>query len=55
VGVAEDVFRSVLRSRVFADRGKLRHDYVPEHLPHREGEVKRVAYKIAPALLRVSV
>ena len=50
VGVAEDVFRSVLRSRVFADRGKLRHDYVPEHLPHREGEVKRVASALAPAL-----
>jgi len=46
----KDVFTSALKSRIFRDREKLLPDYVPEFLPHREVEIKRVASILAPAL-----
>ncbi len=48
--VVRDIFASALRSRIFRDREKLLPDYVPESLPHREGEIKSVASILAPAL-----
>jgi len=46
----EDVFHRVLEARVFKDREKLRPDYVPEELPHREFEIKRLGETLAPAI-----
>ncbi|MEM1927863.1 MAG: orc1/cdc6 family replication initiation protein [Acidilobaceae archaeon] len=48
--VVDEIFRSALRSRVFRDREKLLPDYVPEVLPHRDAEIRRVASVLAPAL-----
>jgi cell division control protein 6 len=48
--IVRDVFASALRSRIFRDREKLLPDYVPESLPHRENEIKKVASILAPAL-----
>lgn len=45
-----DIFESALKSRVFRSREKLLPDYVPGFLPHREGEIRRVASILAPAL-----
>ncbi|RLF12441.1 MAG: cell division control protein Cdc6 [Thermoprotei archaeon] len=46
----EDIFQRVLTARVFKDREKLRPDYVPEELPHREYEIKRLGETLAPAI-----
>jgi len=48
--IVRDVFSSALKPRIFRDREKLLPDYVPEFLPHRESEIKRVASILAPAL-----
>ncbi|MDM7275195.1 MAG: orc1/cdc6 family replication initiation protein [Thermoprotei archaeon] len=45
-----DIFDSALRSKIFRSREKLLPDYVPGFLPHREGEIRRVASILAPAL-----
>ncbi|MEM4700511.1 MAG: orc1/cdc6 family replication initiation protein [Candidatus Nezhaarchaeales archaeon] len=46
----EEVFQRVLTARVFKDREKLRPDYVPEELPHRELEIRRLGETLAPAV-----
>ncbi|MEM1852068.1 MAG: orc1/cdc6 family replication initiation protein, partial [Acidilobaceae archaeon] len=38
------------RSKIFRDREKLLPDYVPEALPHRDAEIRKVASVLAPAL-----
>jgi len=37
-------------SSIFKDRDVLRHDYVPERLPHREDEIRTLAAILAPSL-----
>jgi len=47
----DDVFeRFVGNARVFKDREVLRHDYVPERLPHREEQIRRLGETVAPVL-----
>jgi len=47
----EEVFEHFLRgSSIFRNRDVLRHDYVPERLPHREAEIRILAGILAPAL-----
>jgi len=47
----DDVFRrSVGNKRIFKDREVLRHDYVPERLPHREEQIRRLGETVAPVL-----
>jgi len=47
----EGVFNQFLESpAVFKDREVLRHDYIPESLPHREIHIRRIAQMIAPLL-----
>ncbi len=38
------------RHRIFLDKEKLHPDYIPEKLPHREDQIKRIASVIVPAL-----
>ncbi|MEN2999127.1 MAG: orc1/cdc6 family replication initiation protein [Acidilobaceae archaeon] len=45
-----DIFKRALRSKIFRNREKLLPDYVPETLPHREEEIKRIAAVLAPSL-----
>lgn len=46
----EEVFTAALESRIFRKRWVLLPDYVPEELPHREAELRRLAEVLAPAL-----
>ena len=47
----DDVFNDfVNRTNLFKDREVLRHDYLPERLPHREEQMKLLAETVAPVL-----
>jgi len=47
----EGVFNKFLGSAgVFRDRGVLRHDYIPESLPHREEQIRHLGEIVAPVL-----
>jgi len=49
--VLEGVFDRFLRgARIFKDREILRHDYVPESLPHREDQIRFLGEIVAPLL-----
>jgi len=49
--VLEEVFNRFLGSAgVFTDREVLRHDYIPESLPHREEQVRHLGEIVAPVL-----
>jgi len=47
----DDVFQRFLKgSSIFMDRDVLRHDYIPEKLPHREEQIRCFGEIIAPVL-----
>ncbi len=47
----DSVFEKFLNNiRLFTDRDVLRHDYVPEKLPHREDQIKHLGMIVAPLL-----
>lgn len=49
--VLDAVFEQFLHSnRLFKNREVLRHDYVPEKLPHREEQIKRLGMIVSPLL-----
>ena len=49
--VLGNVFRRfVNNSKVFKDREVLRHDYIPEKLPHREEQIRLLGEMVAPVL-----
>ena len=49
--VLEGVFNRFLQSAsIFKDREILRHDYVPENLPHREDQIRFLGEIVAPLL-----
>lgn len=49
--VLEGVFGRFLESaHIFKDRERLRHDYVPENLPHREDQIRFLGEIVAPVL-----
>ncbi len=48
--ILEEVFERVSAARIFKNREVLMPDYVPDHLPHREEEIKRLASILAPVL-----
>jgi cell division control protein 6 len=49
--VLEGVFNQFLESPgVFKDREVLRHDYIPESLPHRENHIRNLGQMVAPVL-----
>jgi cell division control protein 6 len=49
--VLDDIFtRIVNNTGVFKDREVLRHDYLPESLPHRQEQIKQLGETIAPVL-----
>jgi cell division control protein 6 len=45
-----DVFSEAMKSKIFKDRDKLTPDYVPEYLPFREDQIKRIASALSQAL-----
>lgn len=49
--VLDEIFERFLHgSKIFRDREVLRHDYVPDKLPHRESEIRYLGEIVAPAL-----
>ena len=49
--VLDNVFsRFANNIRVFKDREVLRHDYLPDKLPHREEQIRKLGETVAPAL-----
>jgi cell division control protein 6 len=51
VDALDDVFeRFVGNASVFKDREVLRHDYLPDRLPHREEQIRQLGETVAPAL-----
>lgn len=50
-GVLDDVFEQFLKSTpIFKDRNVLRHDYIPDRLPHREEQIRFLGETVAPLL-----
>lgn len=51
VNVLDEVFERFIRNaQIFKDREVLRHDYLPDRLPHREEQIRRVGETVAPVL-----
>jgi len=51
LGVLDTVFERFLKdSKIFKDREVLRHDYVPNKLPHREEQIRYLGEIVAPVL-----
>ena len=49
--VLDDVFESFVNGVwLFKDREVLRHDYLPEKLPHREDQIRLLGQTVAPVL-----
>lgn len=49
--VLDDVFDSFVNgAKLFKDREVLRHDYIPEKLPHREDQIRLLGSTVAPVL-----
>jgi cell division control protein 6 len=47
----DDVFEKFLNNKqLFKDREVLRHDYLPDNLPHREDQIKLLGATVAPVL-----
>ncbi|MGF3521939.1 MAG: ORC1-type DNA replication protein [Candidatus Bathyarchaeia archaeon] len=49
--ILDDVFEKFVRqAKLFKDREVLRHDYLPERLPHREEQIRILGQTVAPVL-----
>ncbi len=48
--ILEDIFAKAVKARIFKKRDILSPDYVPERLPHRENEIRKVGSVLAQAL-----
>ncbi|MGC8848897.1 MAG: Cdc6/Cdc18 family protein [Candidatus Bathyarchaeia archaeon] len=49
--VLDEIFdRFLSRDGIFKNRDVLRHDYIPDRLPHRDEEIRKVANILAPSL-----
>ena len=49
--VLDDVFENFVNGvKLFKDREVLRHDYLPERLPHREDQIRLLGATVAPVL-----
>jgi cell division control protein 6 len=49
--ILDDVFENFFKSaKLFKDREVLRHDYLPDKLPHRESQIRLLGEAVAPAL-----
>ena len=49
--ILDEVFKNFVNSaKIFKDREVLRHDYLPERLPHREDQIRLLGAIIAPVL-----
>ena len=47
--VLDDVFENFVNGKLFKDREVLRHDYLPERLPHREDQIRLLGATLPPS------
>ncbi len=51
INILDDVFSNFMNNtKVFKDREILRHDYLPDRLPHREEQITQLGEAVAPVL-----
>jgi len=49
--ILDEVFKKfVYNNKIFKDREVLRHDYLPDKLPHREKQIRQLGETVAPVL-----
>jgi cell division control protein 6 len=49
--ILDELFEKLVgNTKIFEDREVLRHDYLPDRLPHREEQIKRLGETVAPVL-----
>jgi len=49
--ILDELFEKLVGNiKIFEDREVLRHDYLPDRLPHREEQIKRLGETVAPVL-----
>ena len=49
--ILDDVFDTFIKgAKLFKDREVLRHDYLPDRLPHREDQIRLLGSTVAPVL-----
>ena len=49
--ILDDVFENFVKgAKLFKDREVLRHDYLPDNLPHRESQIRLLGGAVAPVL-----
>jgi cell division control protein 6 len=49
--ILDEVFKKfVYNNKIFKDREVLRHDYLPDKLPHREEQIRQLGETVAPVL-----
>ena len=49
--ILDNVFEKfVSNAKIFKDREVLRHDYLPDRLPHREEQIRKIGETVAPVL-----
>ncbi len=48
----DELLRRLMKNSLFRDREKLRPDYVPDTLPHREGHITQLAQILLPPIIR---
>ena len=49
--ILDDVFENFVNGvKIFKDREVLRHDYLPDRLPHREEQIRLLGSTVAPVL-----
>ena len=49
--ILDDVFENFVNSaNLFRNREVLRHDYLPDKLPHRESQIRLLGGAVAPVL-----
>lgn len=50
-GILDEVFKKFTsNAQIFKDREVLRHDYLPDRLPHREDQIRSLGQTVAPVL-----
>jgi len=50
MGILDEIFDKISSSRIFKSRETLRPDYIPQNLPHRDNEIRKLGSILAPIL-----
>ncbi len=51
VNMLDDVFNRIIsNAKIFKNRDVLRHDYLPDKLPHRDAQIRQLGETVAPVL-----